>query len=310
MPIRKIGYACMNLTLNEGVKKKDQITTSRTLRMSGFSLDRVGQLAVQNSVDLIKIMEWNRDNGIQMFRVSSEIIPFMDHPELGYQLCNLDEAHQELIRTHMSEAGRIAREAGIRLSCHPGPYTCLASPNSAIVVKSVRSLEMHQLIGSLLGHDHDFNINIHVGGVYEDKQTTAERFCENYNRLNPALKMQLTLENDDKPSMWSPKELYDMIYSKCGIRLVYDFHHHRFCSNETVEEAVKLCFSTWPEDQVPKIHYSESAPGKRPQAHSDYIRGPIPGFKYFTTREYDVMLETKAKDLALKKYLTEHAGVV
>ena len=58
----------MNLTLNEGVKKKDQITTSRTLRMSGFSLDRVGQLAVQNSKDLVKIMEWNRDNGIQMFR--------------------------------------------------------------------------------------------------------------------------------------------------------------------------------------------------------------------------------------------------
>ena len=124
----------MNLSLNEGVKKKDQITTSRTLRMSGFSLDRVGQLAVQNSADLVKIMEWNRDNKIQMFRVSSEIFSFMDHPELGYQFSNLDEAHQELITAHMSEAGRIAQQAGIRLSCHPGPYTCLASPNSAIVV--------------------------------------------------------------------------------------------------------------------------------------------------------------------------------
>ena len=77
---------------------------------------------------------------------------------------------------------------------------------------------------------------------------------------------------------------------------------------ETVDHAVELCFSTWPEDQVPKIHYSESASGKRPQAHSDYIEGPLPVFD--TNREYDVMLETKAKDLALKKYLTEHAGVV
>jgi len=247
MPIRKIGYACMNLSLNEGVKKKDQITTSRTLRMSGFSLDRVGQLALQNSKDLVKIMEWNRDNGIQMFRVSSEIFPFMDHPDLGYALGDLSREHHQDIVSELVEAGSIARQAGIRLSCHPGPYTCLASPNSAIVVKAVRSLEMHQLIGSLLGHDHDFNINIHVGGVYEDKQTTAERFCENFKRLNPALKMQLTLENDDKPSMWSPKELYDLIYSKCGIRLVYDFHHHRFCSNETVEQAVNLCFSTWPD---------------------------------------------------------------
>ena len=308
MPVRKIGYACMNLTLNEGVKKKDQITASRTLRMSGFSLDRVGQLALQNSKDLVKIMEWNRDNGIQMFRVSSEIFPFMDHSELGYTLGDLSREHHTDIVSELVEAGSIARQAGIRLSCHPGPYTCLASPNSAIVVKSVRSLEMHQLIGSLLGQDHDFNINIHVGGVYEDKQTTAERFCENFKRLNPALKMQLTLENDDKQSMWSPKELYDMIYSKCGIRLVYDYHHHRFCSNETVDEAVDMMFSTWPDDQVPKIHYSESAPGKRPQAHSDYIEGPLPEFN--TNRMYDVMLETKAKDLALKKYLTEYAGVV
>jgi UV DNA damage endonuclease len=308
MPIRKIGYACMNLSLNEGVKKKDQITTSRTLRMSSFSLDRVGQLAVQNSKDLVKIMEWNRDNGIQMFRVSSEIFPFMDHPDLGYALGDLSREHHQDIVSELVEAGSIARQAGIRLSCHPGPYTCLASPNSAIVVKSVRSLEMHQLIGSLLGQNHDFNINIHVGGVYEDKQTTAERFCENFKRLNPALKMQLTLENDDKESMWSPKELYDMIYSKCGVRLVYDYHHHRFCSNETVDEAVDMMFSTWPDDQVPKIHYSESAPGKRPQAHSDYIEGPLPEFN--TNRMYDVMLETKAKDLALKKYLTEHAGVV
>ena len=308
MPIRKIGYACMNLTLNEGVKKKDQITASRTLRMSGFSLDRVGQLALQNSKDLVKIMEWNRDNGIQMFRVSSEIFPFMDHPDLGYTLGDLSREHHQDIVSELVEAGSIARQAGIRLSCHPGPYTCLASPNSAIVVKAVRSLEMHQLIGSLLGQDDDFNINIHVGGVYEDKQTTAERFCENFKRLNPALKMQLTLENDDKQSMWSPKELHDMIYSKCGIRLVYDYHHHRFCSNETVDEAVDMMFSTWPEDQVPKIHYSESAPGKRPQAHSDYIKGPLPEFN--TDRMYDVMLETKAKDLALKKYLTKHAGVV
>ena len=310
MPIRNIGYACQNLSINESVKKKDYITSDRTLRMSGFSLDRCGQLAAANTKDLVKIMEWNADNGIKMFRVGSGIFPFMDHPELGYKLHYLDEAHQELITAHMNEAGRIAREAGIRLSCHPGPYTCLASPNTEIVQKSIMCLEMHQLIGDLLGHADDFNINIHVGGVYEDKATTAKRFCDTYKILNPNLQRQLTLENDDKASMWSPRELHDMIYTGCGVRLVYDFHHHRFCSNETVEEAVKLCFSTWPEDQVPKIHYSESAPGKRPQAHSDYIRGPIPAFKYFTTREYDVMLETKAKDLALKKYLTEQAGVV
>lgn len=309
MPIRHIGYACQNLSINEGVKKKDYITSDRTLRMSGFSLDRCGQLAAANTKDLVKIMEWNADNGIKLFRVGSGIFPFMDHPELGYKLHYLDEAHQAVITAHMDEAGQIARQAGIRLSCHPGPYTCLASPDPKIVQKSIMALEMHQLIGDLLGHADDFNINIHVGGVYDDKASTAKRFCETYKILNPNLQRQLTLENDDKPSMWNPVELYDMIYSGCGVRLVYDYHHHRFCnSHETVDRAVELCFSTWPEDQVPDTHYSESAYGKRPQAHSDYIEEPLP--VYDTDRQYDVMLEAKAKDLALKKYLTEHAGVV
>ena len=310
MPIRHIGYACQNLSINENVKKKDYITSDLTLRMSGFSLDRCGALALANAKDLVKIMEWNAQNGVKMFRVGSGIFPFMDHPELGYSLDDLSREHHTDIVSEMVEAGSIAREAGIRLSCHPGPYTCLASPDKTIVDKSIKCLEMHQLIGHLLGQNHDFNINIHVGGVYENKAETAKRFCETYKILNPNIQRQLTLENDDKESMWSPRELHNMIYTDCGVRLVYDFHHHRFCSNETVEEAVQLCFSTWPEDQVPKIHYSESAPGKRPQAHSDYIRGPVPAFKYFTKREYDVMLETKAKDLALKRYLTEQAGVV
>ena len=308
MPIRNIGYACQNLTLNEGVKKKDYVTADRTLRLAGYSLERCGELAVRNTADLVKIMQWNADNGIKLFRVGSGIFPFMDHPELGYKLHYLPEAQQALITAHMDEAGQIARQAGIRLSCHPGPYTCLASPNSEIVQKSIMALEMHQLIGDLLGHADDFNINIHVGGVYEGKVETAKRFCSTFKILNPNLQRQLTVENDDKESMWSPTDLYDLIYSGCGVRLTYDYHHHRFCGNELLDEAVDMMFSTWPEDQVPDTHYSESAPGKRPQAHSDYIEGPLPEFQ--TSRQYDVMLETKAKDLALKKFLTERAGVV
>ena len=307
MPIRNIGYACQNLSLNENVKKKNYITSDRTLRMSGFSLDRCGAIALSNVKDLVKIMEWNACNGVKLFRVGSGIFPFMDHPELGYSLEDLSREHHTDIVSEMAQAGSIAREAGIRLSCHPGPYTCLASPDRSIVDKSVKCLEMHQLIGHLLGQD-DFNINIHVGGVYEGKAQTAQRFCQNFKLLNPQLQKQLTIENDDKESMWSPTDLYQHIYSGCGVRLVYDYHHHRFCGNELLDEAVDMMFSTWPDDQVPDTHYSESAPGKRPQAHSDYIEGPLPEFT--TSRVYDVMLETKAKDLALKKYLTEHAGVV
>ena len=51
--------------------------------------------------------------------------------------------------------------------------------------------------------------------------------------------------------------------------------------------------------EIPKIHYSESKPNARPQAHSDYIQEPIPNLGDV---EYDVMIEAKAKDLALLNY--------
>ena len=298
--IRNIGYACVNLTMNQGLKKKDQITTSRTLRMSNFSLDRVGELALQNSKDLVKIMEWNRDNGIKMFRVSSEIFPFMDHPDLGYSLDDLSREHHTDIVSELVEAGSIAREAGIRLSCHPGPYTCLASPNIDIVRKSIASLEMHSLIGDLLGCLDEFAINIHMGGVYEGKHETAARFLANFSKLPDRIKKRLTLENDDKTSMWSMTDLFKQVAKYCTVKLVLDIHHHRFCHHESLQEAADMAFSTWQGFcEVPKVHYSESAPNKKPQAHSDFIKERIPDLG---DTVYDVMIEAKAKDLALIEY--------
>lgn len=92
-------------------------------------------------------------------------------------------------------------------------------------------------------------------------------------------------------------DLREMIHENCGIKLVLDIHHHRFCQKESLLEAADMAFSTWKDfPEIPKIHYSESRPGARPQNHSDYIKGPIPDLG---DQCYDVMLETKAKELAL-----------
>lgn len=299
MGVRHLGYACQNLSLAEGQKKKDRILTDRTLRMNRFSLELVGDIAVRNCNDLLPILEWNRKNDIRFFRIGSGIFPFMDHPELGYTLNDLSESHREAITAALRRAGVFAKDAGMRLSCHPGPYTCLASPDSKIKDKSILSLNMHSLIGDLLGYGAEFAINIHVGGVYECKDATAHRFCEAYSGLDERVKSRLTLENDDKESMWSMTELYEKIWRRSGVKLVLDIHHHRFCQQESLQDAAAMAFESWRGFvEIPKIHYSESKPNSRPQAHSDYIEKPIP----LLDGEYDVMIEAKAKDLALLKY--------
>ena len=140
----------------------------------------------------------------------------------------------------------------------------------------------------------------------------VNNWITNFKKLSSACQKRLTIENDDKQSMFSVKELYDMVYQKIGIPIVFDVHHHKFCTGDlSEEEALKLAIKTWPKDIIPVIHYSESKslhennPTIRLQAHSDYIN------EYVNTYDMNVhiMLECKAKDLALvqyrKKYFAE-----
>ena len=295
--IRHLGYACKNMTL--GAK----ILTDRTLREARFTLERVNDLALKNSADLITIMEWNANRNIKMFRVGSGLFPFMDHPKYQYKLEDLKDWPQ--ISSNILEAGRVAAENGIRLSCHPGPYTCLASPSTTIVAKSVLCIRMHAMLGKMLCcPNDDFVINFHMGGTYGgNKRDTAKRFVDNLELLTEWERAHITIENDDKASMWSISDLVEYGIGD-SVRLVLDVHHHKFCNRESLWDAADMAFETWPDNQVPKIHYSESAEGKKPQAHSDFIYDPIPNNLH--SRDYDVMIEAKAKELALQTYVDKY----
>jgi len=294
--IRHIGYACKNMSITQ----QEKVLTDRTCRMDKFSIVRANELALKNSADLLQILEWNDKNSIKFFRVGSGIFPFIDHPDLQYSVSDLPDAHT--IQLNLQTAGAFAKQAGMRLSCHPGPYTCLASPNPKTVEKSLLGLQMHSTLADMLGYGAEFAINIHVGGVYENKLETAKRFAEQYALLPTAIQQRLTIENDDKESMWSMSDLFEFILPLCpDIKLVLDIHHHRFCQRESLQDAAEMAFSTWLGFcEIPKVHYSESKVGARPQAHSDYITETIPALTY--SLDYDIMVEAKAKDLAVLEY--------
>jgi UV DNA damage endonuclease len=118
----------------------------------------------------------------------------------------------------------------------------------------------------------------------------------------------LTLENDDKASMYSVKDLYYGIYKKVGVPIVFDYHHHQFCTGDMSEqEALEMALSTWG-DIKPVTHYSESRRDEqedmriRVQAHSDYVYDKIEMYG----NDFDIMIEAKAKELAVKRYNELH----
>jgi len=148
-------------------------------------------------------------------------------------------------------------------------------------------------------------INIHIGGAYGDKKSAMERFCTNFHRLPESVKSRLTVENDDKASMYSVVDLYEGVYKVIGIPIVFDYHHHQFCTGGLSEEdALEVSISTWPSDIIPVVHYSESRsreyedPKIRPQAHSDFIKDYIETYG----NTIDIMVEAKAKEMAVIRY--------
>jgi UV DNA damage endonuclease len=267
-------------------------------------LDYCSELAYMNVVDMEKIIKWNVQNGIYLFRTSSNVFPWGSEYNLE-QLKDIDK-----IKIVLKRIGDYAKEHGVRLSCHPGPFNVLCSPNPDVVKNTIIDLELHGKVFDMMGLSHTpYNkINIHCNGVYGDKTASLDRWCQNFQLLSHSVRSRLTIENDDKASMYSVKDLMK-IHECCGIPIVFDYHHHQFCTGDLNEQqALELAISTWPKDITPVVHYSSSRlketgnPKEKPQAHADYILEKINTYGH----DIDIMLECKAKELALKRYLTEY----
>ncbi len=287
-----LGYACINMTMGKKVTT-NRAMVKRTFQTKG--LDYVSELALANAKDIIKILEWNRLNGIKFFRLSSALIPWGDHLDLT-QLKDYKE-----IKFELKKAGDFAKFHNMRITSHPGPFVVLTSPKEEVVVNAIADLELHAKVFDMMGLSKTpFNkINIHCNGVYGDKKSAMDRFCSNFKKLSPSVRKRLTVENDDKATMYSVLDLM-YIHKKTGIPIVFDYHHHKFCTGGlTEEEAMKLAASTWPNDITPVVHYSEPREGNKPQAHADYIK-MIPE-TYGV--DVDIMVEAKAKELAILPFI-------
>ena len=302
--MNSMGYACINMNLS---KSKPRVTTNRSMIKRTFTekgLPYASELTLQNCKDLLTILKWNNDNGFDFFRMSSDIIPWASE----YNICDLPDYDE--IKSVLKECGDFATDNNIRITTHPGPFNVLTSPHPHVVDNCIKDLSIHGEVMDMMGLSRTpYNkINIHIGGVYGDKVSAMDRFCKNFHRLPNSVKSRLTVENDDKASMYSVVDLYEGVYKVIGIPIVFDYHHHRFNTGGLSEEdALEVAISTWV-DIVPVVHYSESRNIEqendkiRPQAHSDYVYDYIDTY----SNRVDIMVEAKAKELAVLKYKEVH----
>jgi UV DNA damage endonuclease len=254
--------------------------------------------------------------GICMYRLSSDLAPYLTHPGLPQFHRQIDECAAEL-----ALVGQMAQEASLRLSFHPSQYVVLNAAEEAIAAKSAAQITALAQMLEAMDLGAEAVVVIHLGGVYGDKKSAMERFVTRCEGLSAVARQRLVLENDD--TSYSVGDIH-RIHQQTGLRLVFDYLHFLNYNPEALSlvEALALTLDTWPTDVIPKIHFSspctamrtvertDSHAGKRrmllrpprPTQHADFI-DPFAFIAFLRQaqgpRDFDVMLEAKAKDLAL-----------
>ena len=248
-----------------------------------------------NIKEILRIIPKLNEHNIKSFRLSSSLFPL-------YEFCGDIARNDEQVKNDLATAGRLFKEAGIRVTTHPGQFCVISSDRDSIVLNSIKELEYHAYIFDAMGFDRTpfYAINIHGG-----KANRVERLIEVYKSLPESVSKRLTLENDEK--CYNVRQLID-ISSRTGIPIVLDSHHYTFGTNDVeFSEAFRECSNTWAGIK-PLQHLSnteignENATYNKKRAHSQMIRY-IPELQLEAMRNdtVDVDVEAKLKNIALLK---------
>ena len=297
----QLGLCCLNITLRD---QKPSIYASRrinkkTIREKG--IEECKRRIVENLKDLIKMIQWNEDNGIKVFRISSDLFPHKTSPDV-------EDYTYEFAHSLLKEAGNLAKKYNQRITMHPGQYNVVGTPNSKTFLKTIEDLEYQATILDLMGMGPDSVLVVHGGGLYDDKEATIKRWCEQFRQLPKCVQKRLVLENCEK--IFHIEDCL-RISKIINIPVVFDTHHYK-CYNQMhpqiklkpAEEYIEDILKTWQNRGIkPKFHVSEQGSG-RCGHHSDYIE-IIPDYLLEIPEKYnqhvDIMIEAKKKELSVFK---------
>lgn len=272
--------------------------------------------------------------GIGMYRMSPELAPYATHPDWPALHHQIDDCRVEL-----AEVGAIARAADIRLSFHAPSHVALGSTDSGVVARSAALLAVLAGLLDAMDQPREAVIVVHAGGLAGGVEQLLGRWVAAWEHLPVSIRRRLVLEHDDE-SLTLPAAL--RIHAATGVPVVFDYLHFLLHNPERwrLQAALAAALATWPPAVQPKTHFSsqrtelcasykfDEESGRRrwylspprPGHHADYanpwefahlVRAGAGG------RDFDVLLEAKAGDLALLRlredllrYAPETRGVL
>ncbi len=331
MTTPRIGFACKFSQLTpKGLDSVPELnykgTTVSWLKRQKINEaeDRMWSIVMHNIEATRKLVErvGELDAHLRMVRLGSDMLPMYTEPSFSY-FCQQPDVKQ-YVSTHLADVGRLARARDVRLSMHPGQFCVLASDNDDIVGRSIDEFEYHVDIARYMGYGQtfqDFKINVHISG-----RRGPQGIRDVYHRLSPEARNTLTLENEEYTH-----GLLDCLSLRDLVPTVLDIHHHWIREGEYIDadsDSVKQVIDSW-RGVRPTLHYSVSredvltghCPATLPshsallvaghkkaqlRAHSDYYwNTEVNKWAGKFTRDFDIMCESKAKNLASFRFAEE-----
>lgn len=298
----RLGYVAIALKLPK-VTSSSSVTfkTYSKLALKEEKLNKLKKVALSNLNDLYKILQYNIENEIHFYRITSALIPLANHPEVE------DWDYRKIFHKDFRALGKLITEHNIRVDTHPDQFNVINSINENVVENTKQNLlfhvhlfeDMHYKLGKMV---------IHIGSGQGGKEEALNRFINNFNNFPQEITEKLILENDDKTFTAND------VLKTCktlNIPMVLDAHHH-ICNNDgkPLSSILGDILDTWNKDILPpKVHFSSPKHGGKDRKHADYINPQdfinfINECKVFN-KDLDVMIEAKQKDLALYKLVED-----
>jgi UV DNA damage endonuclease len=280
----RIGYPCTNRTLG--------CRGAKTLRLASFSLERLDEAVESNLRCLETMLHFNAEHGIRLFRTTSHLIPFASHPEI-------EPPWRHLYARALGDMGPVIQHLGIRVSMHPGQYTVLNSSDEKVLKNTMRDLVYHVGVLDEMGLDRTAKVQIHLGGIYGDREASLARFIARARLLPETIRRRLVIENDERSF-----GLADCLRAAdCAqLPVVLDVYHHRLKNGgESLGEALAAAAETWTAaDGPPIVDYSSPLPAGRFAQHAETLdAGDFSAFlRESAACDFDLMLEIKDKELS------------
>lgn len=293
----RFGYVAIAMRL-EKVTSSSPVTYKKysSIDSERERLSLLKKVTQSNLNDLIKILNYNIENDIHFYRLTSKLIPLATHQEVRWD-------YSKVIQNECQKVARLIQEFNMRIDAHPDQFNVLNSVNESVIESSIKTLQ-HQLdLFDLFQIKHG-KLVLHVGGKAGGKEAALERFEQTFTKLPSRIQQALILENDDKT--YSANDVLGLC-QRLHIPMVLDIHHHRcYHEGEFLEALVEPIFNTWEGDfWPPKIHVSSPREFETDRRHADFIE--VEDMLRFLdlikplNQDIDVMIEAKQKDLALHR---------